>query len=373
MKSKYYWQAAVIVPALILTGLAFKINESKSLKTSFKDQFLIGTALNSKQYSRQDMSGEQLIKSQFNSITPENVMKWESIHPHPDKYDFTGADKFVQFGKEEGMFIVGHTLIWHSQLPDWVVSKSSRKDAEEVLTRMKDHIFTVVGRYKGIIKGWDVVNEALEENGTLRNSDYMKVLGESYISKAFEMAAQADPEAELYYNDYNIEQPAKREGAKRIIKNLKKKGIRIDGVGIQGHWGLNHPSIQEIENSIIEFHKLGVKVMITELDISVLPNPWDVQGADVSQNFEYDKKMDPYSKGLPESVEDRLAKRYKEIFEVFSKHKDKISRVTFWGVQDGDSWLNDWPVKGRTNYPLLFDRNYNPKPAFYSVIKTVEK
>jgi endo-1,4-beta-xylanase len=369
MKLKYYLPGAIVVVAII--GLAFKVNQS--LKTSFKDQFLIGTALNSAYYSRLDMTSEQLIKTQFNSITAENAMKWEVIHPQPDVYDFKEADKFVLFGQEEEMSIIGHTLIWHSQLPDWVVSTSSRKDTAVILKRIKDHISTVMGRYKGRVKGWDVVNEALEENGTFRNSDYMRVLGESYIRKAFEMAAQADPKAELYYNDYNIELPAKREGAIRLIKNLKKKGVRIDGVGIQGHWGLNSPSIEDIETSIIEFSRLGVKVMITELDISVLPNSWDAQGADVSKNFEYNKTMDPYTNGLPESVQARLAERYREIFEVFSRHEDKISRVTFWGVQDGDSWLNNWPVKGRTNYPLLFDRDFKPKQAFYSVIKTVEK
>jgi endo-1,4-beta-xylanase len=372
MKPKYYFLTALLIAGLSIPAFKAKkfYDANESLKASFKDYFLIGTALNSSQYSRQNILSENLIKSQFNSITPENVLKWESIHPHPDIYEFAESDKYVKFGEEEGMFIIGHTLIWHQQLPSWVVSASSPKDSVAVLKRMKDHISTVAGRYKGRIKGWDVVNEALEEDGTLRNSDYLKVLGESYIQKAFEMAAKADPQAELYYNDYNIELPAKREGAIRLIKKLKKKGVRIDGIGIQGHWGLTSPSLEDIETSIIEFSRLGIKVMITELDISVLPNPWDMQGADISQTFEYNEKMNPYAKRLPESVQAVLADRYKEIFNVLARHKDKISRVTFWGVQDGDSWLNDWPVKGRTNYPLLFDRNFKPKEAFYSVIKT---
>ena len=370
MKRIYY-----IVGLLIIAVTAFAFirhsasKEKTSLKNSFKDCFYMGVAINSTQSSGQDMFCGNLIKDQFNSISPENILKWESVHPHPDTYEFTETDKYVKFG-EEGMFIIGHTLIWHQQTPAWVVSTSSRKDSSVVLKRIQDHIKTVVGRYKGKIKGWDVVNEALEEDGTLRKSDYLKVLGESYIEKVFQMAAAADPQAELYYNDYNIELPNKREGAIKIIKNLKKKGIRIDGVGIQGHWGLTNPSLEDIETSIIEFSKLGVKVMITELDISVLPNPWDSQAADITLNAGYNKKMDPYAQNLPDSVDYLLTERYKDIFKLFVKHKDKIGRVTFWGLQDGDSWLNNWPIKGRTNYPLLFDRDCKPKKAYYSVIKT---
>jgi endo-1,4-beta-xylanase len=371
MKLKYFLIGGLLI--ILLIHAKFNNSEQSSLKTVFKNNFLIGSALNSSQYTREDLQAVRLIRTQFNSITPENILKWESIHPEPGTYDFSGADKFVAFGVEENMFIIGHTLVWHSQLPGWVVSTSSPKDSVVVMARMKEHISTVVGRYKGKIKGWDVVNEALEEDGSLRKSDYLRVLGESYLQKAFEFAAQADPAAELYYNDYNIEYTAKRAGAIKLVKKLKDKGVKIDGIGIQGHWGLNSPTLEEIETSIVQFSELGVKVMITELDVSVLKNPWDMRGADVSKNFEQDKKLDPYTEGLPDSIQHLLTERYQAIFRIFNKHKDKISRITFWGVQDGESWLNNWPIKGRTNYPLLFDRNYKPKPAYEAVLKTLNK
>jgi endo-1,4-beta-xylanase len=367
--------------SLLLAGITivlfvfWKFNKEnhESLKTAFKNNFLIGVALNSSQYMREDFQAEKLIRTQFNSISPENVLKWESIHPEQQNYNFASADKYVQFGVEENMFIIGHTLVWHSQLPAWVVAGVSPKDSAIVLNRIKEHISTVVGRYKGKINGWDVVNEALEDDGTLRKSDYLRVLGASYIQRSFEYAALADPKAELYYNDYNLVIPAKREGAIRLIKSLKAKGVKVDGIGMQGHWGLTFPSLDEIEKSIVSFSELGVKVMITEMDISVLKNPWDFNGADVSKNFEEDNKLNPYPNGLPDSVQTQLAERYKAIFQIFNKHQDKISRVTFWGVNDGQSWLNGWPIRNRTNYPLLFDRNYKPKPAYHAVLSTINK
>jgi endo-1,4-beta-xylanase len=238
---------------------------------------------------------------------------------------------------------------------------------------MTNHIKTVAGRYKGKINSWDVVNEALEEDGTLRKSVFLNKLGANYIQEAFDLAAKTDPTAELYYNDYNIEQPAKRKGAIELIKKIQASGIKINGVGIQGHWSINTLNLKEIEESILEFSKLGIKVAFTELDLTVLPNPWDLRGADVNQNYANSPKMNPYTTALPDSVGVVLAEKYKSLFELFLKHKDKISRVTFWGVNDGHSWLNGFPIKGRTNYPLLFDRNYQPKLAYKSVLELKSK
>ncbi|MCL4126903.1 UNVERIFIED_CONTAM: hypothetical protein GTU68_028836 [Idotea baltica] len=236
---------------------------------------------------------------------------------------------------------------------------------------IEDHINTVAGRYKGRIDGWDVVNEALNEDGSLRESIFLKIMGERYLELAFKMTEKADPNAELYYNDYNMWKPEKRAGAVKMIKKLKSNGVKIDGVGMQAHWSIEGPPLQEIEKSIIAYSELGIKVMFTELDITVLPNPWDLNGAAVEQNyerFEGDPKMNPYPNGMPDSIKTKLSNRYQDIFKLFSKHNDKISRVTFWGVSDGNSWLNNWPIKGRTNYPLLFDREYNPKKAYYDVL-----
>lgn len=348
----------------VFSSVCFAQNKP-TLKEVFNDDFLMGVALGTEHILERNKKANDLILREFNSITPENIMKSEVIHPEWNKYDFTLADKFIEYGKKNNLHIVGHTLVWHSQLPKFV---SKIQSADSLRLFMTEHINTVAGRYKGKVNSWDVVNEALEEDGTLRKSVFLKKLGENYIKEAFDLAAKADPTAELYYNDYNIEQPAKRKGAIELIKKLQASGTKIDGVGIQGHWNLKGASLKDIEDSIIEFSQLGIKVAFTELDITVLPNPWDLKGADVNQNFENSPFMNPYPKGLPDSVQVSLANRYHDIFNIFLKHKDKISRITFWGVNDSHSWLNGWPVRGRTNYPLLFDREFNQKPAYDAVI-----
>lgn len=214
-------------------------------------------------------------------------MKSMFTHPQKDKYDFALSDKFVAYGEKNKMFIHGHTLIWHSQLAPWMEKIA---DSTEMKAFMKDHITTIVSKYKGRINSWDVVNEALNEDGTLRQSIFLKTLGEKYLVDAFKLAEKADPKVELYYNDYNIEETAKRAGAIALIKKIKAEGGKVDGVGIQGHWRLQSPSIEEIEKSILEYSALGIKVAFTELDITVLPNPWDLKGADVNQNFEGSEK-----------------------------------------------------------------------------------
>ena len=346
-----------------------KTGTTVSLKDAYAKDFYIGTALDTNQIMERDPMVSSLIAKEFNSITPENCMKSMFLQPEKDKFDFKMADKFVAFGEKHKMFIHGHTLIWHSQLPKWM---SQIKDSLTMATAMNNHITTVVGNYKRRIHSWEVVNEALNEDGTLRKSVFLNTYGKEYLTNAFKLAAKADPKTDLYYNDYNLCNAKKREGAIELVKNLQKNGAKIDGVGEQGHWNLNSPSLDEIEQTILDFSALGVKVAITELDISVLPSPWDVVGADVNQKSEANEKMNPYPKGLPEDIKIQLAARYEAIFKLFIKHQDKISRVTLWGVNDGQSWLNDWPIKGRTNYPLLFDREFKPKEAYNSVMKLKE-
>jgi endo-1,4-beta-xylanase len=341
-----------------------------SLKSAFQNYFKMGTALNNAQIEEKDSASAILIPQQFDAITPENIMKCEVIHPTWDTYNFDLADKFVAYGKAHNMFVVGHTLVWHSQLSPFV---STIKSSDSLMLFMTNHINTVAGRYAGKVNSWDVVNEALNEDGTLRNSIFLEKLGEDYIRKAFELAAKAAPNTELYYNDYNIEQPQKRAGAIAMIKKIQASGTKIDGVGIQAHWSINGPPLEEIEKSIIEFAALGLKVSFTELDLTALPNPWDLKGADVNQNFENSPFMDPYKQSLPDSMQVKLAKGYEDLFTLFLKHQDKIDRVTFWGVNDGQSWLNGWPIKGRTNYPLFFDRNFKPKLAFEKVMALTKK
>jgi len=346
--------------------------DSVTLKDAFKNDFLVGAAINRAQIYEEDSNNDPIIKTQFNSISPENVLKWEAVHPEPDKFDFAAADTYVKFGEANHMAIIGHTLVWHSQTPAWVFEDANGKsvDRETLLNRMSNHIFTVMGRYKGRLKGWDVVNEAVADDGTLRKSRWMRIIGEDFLVKAYEFAHAADPGAELYYNDFGLENPEKRAGALALIKNLQSHGVKISGVGLQGHYGLEEPDLKQVDETISAFAALGVKVAITELDINVLPSPMRSLSADVAQRFAARAALNPYTNGLPDSVQRELADRYAGLFSVFLKHHGEISRVTFWGVSDGDSWLNDWPIRGRTSYPLLFDRKHEPKPAFRAVIES---
>lgn len=341
-----------------------------SLRETFKNDFAIGTAMNLRQIEESDPAAAELIPQQFGAVTPENIMKAEIIHPGWDRYNFEPADRLVAYAKKHNMIVNAHNLIWHSQLPFYM---RRMKDADSVRRYFTDHITTIAGRYDGKVYSWDVVNEALNEDGTLRKSIFLDKLGDDYVVEAFRLAQKAAPHTRLYYNDYNIEQPQKRAGAIALIKKIQAAGVRIDGVGIQGHWKANKIPLADIENSIREFSALGVEVMFTELDLSVLPNPFDASTADVNQRAANTEKMDPYKNGLPDSVQAILTRGYGDLFTLFLKYSVKISRVTFWGVGDGQSWLNNWPIPGRTNYPLLFDRQFKPKPAFYSVIAAKSK
>lgn len=341
-----------------------------SLRNTFEKDFDIGTAPGNYLLNNQPELAEW-IPRQFNTITPENIMKAGLIHPEWNRYDFTAADQLVDFASRHKLLVNAHTLIWHSQLPAFT---RSMRNADSVRMFFRDHIQTVAGRYRGKVHSWDVVNEALDEDGSLRKSIFLNSLGEDYIVEAFRLAGQADPAAELYYNDYNIEQPRKRAGAIKLIKKLQAAGVRIDGVGIQGHWSAGDVPLEKIEQSILEFSALGIQVMFTELDLSVLPNPWNNNTADINQTASGNRPaLNPYPGGLPDSVQTKLSNSYAQLFRLFLKHSDKISRITFWGINDGHSWLNNWPIRGRTNYPLLFDRQNQPKQAFYAVIGTKDK
>ena len=342
-----------------------------ALKDVFKNDFMIGAALNPRQFFEQDRRAVEIVTTHFNTITPENVLKWALVHPEPARYDFKAADRYVEFGEKRGMFIVGHTLVWHNQTPAWVFqdAKGNALDRESLLQRLREHIFTVVGRYKGTIKGWDVVNEALNQDGSMRQSAWFKIIGEDYLAKAFEFAHEADPSAELYYNDYDLELPAKRAGAVALLKKLKKSGVPVHAVGLQNHNLMDWPSAADEDATIGAFAALGLKVNITELDVDVLPRTTK-PGADYPVDAPVTPQLNPYVDHLPDTMQLALAKRYAELFQVYEKHRNEIDRVTFWGVGDGDSWLNNWPMKGRTNYPLLFDRYGRAKPALAAIMST---
>ena len=350
--------------------------EQPALRDVYKDDFYVGVALNDNQIRGEEPEVTALVQRHFNSLSPENVLKWAEVHPEPNRYDFEAADRFVAYGEKLKMHIIGHTLVWFHQTPNWVFQDESGKPVkhEVLLQRMKDHIFTVVGRYKGRIHGWDVVNEAIVPDGRFRPNKWLEIIGEDYVLRAYEYARQADPDAQLYYNDYNMWMPDQWKGVIRLVENLQSNGIRIDGLGIQGHWGLDYPDLEEIETFIIALANLNVKLMITELDVTVLPFAEQYMDKKLSSlDPELQKELNPYASALPVSVQLEQARRYTEFFSIFRKHSDKISRVSFWGVHDGQSWRSDWPVIGRTDYPLLFDRNCQPKSAFDAVVKTGQR
>lgn len=375
------WGAAPIAfdrrPSAPLTEVPVNAQEPTPLKDAFKGKFLIGTAVSTRVLQGQDAATEKLVRTHFDSLTAENAMKPDALQPREGQFNFTDADRLMEIAKESGAKVVGHTLVWHGQTPGWFFEgKDGQPVTREVaLARMRTHIKTVVGRYKGRVREWDVVNEAINDGpGVLRNSPWLKAIGDDYIAEAFRAAHEADPDALLIYNDYNIEQNYKRPKALELLKKLVDQKVPIHGVGIQSHWRMPDLPLAEAEQAIKEFSALGLKVMITELDLGVLPTRY--QGADISRTEamtpEQVAVMNPYSKGLPNEVAQKHAEKYREAFELFFRHRKVIDRVTLWGAHDGNSWLNGFPVRGRTDYPLLFDRELKAKPAFFAVQRVAQ-
>jgi len=354
----------VLAAALLaVAGSAQSVERAVTLKDAFKQCFMIGVALNQRQFTEQDTNGAALVKAQFNAVSPENVMKWERIHPRPgpEGYDFEAADRYVEFGEKNGMFIVGHTLIWHAQTPRWVFEGEGTNaiTREALLERMRDHIHTVVGRYKGRIKAWDVVNEALNEDGSLRRSRWYHIIGEDYIAKAFEYAHEADPAAELRYNDYALEKEPKRNGAITLVKKLKGQNVPIHGLGSQTHANLTSPSAESLDAALTAFAELGMPISITELDVNAARGGQRSLSAEVSENTQAG------AGGVVSDAQQKLADQYGSLFRVFLKHRKEIKLVTFWGVTDRDSWRS-------FGTPLLFDGEWRPKPAYDAVIAEVK-
>jgi endo-1,4-beta-xylanase len=347
-----------------------------TLREAFAENFLMGVALGKSQVDGGNPEAGRIAARQFSAVTAENDMKWESIHPQPDVYQFKAADAYVAFAEENRMKLIGHTLVWHSQTPAWVFQNNDGRPAtrDELLERMHAHIRTVVGRYKGKVFSWDVVNEALSDGGPeiLRDSPWRKIIGDDFLDHAFRFAREADPQAKLYYNDYGLEDPRKRANCVKLLAGMIRRGVPIDGVGTQSHFQLNHPSAAEIEKTIEDFAALGLKVAVTELDVDVLPSRGPVGNADIARAEKGGDGMNPYTSGLPDDMQEMLAKRYGEILGIYVRHRKSIERVTFWGLDDGHSWLNHFPIRGRTNHPLLIDRNLNPKPAFFAVMKAAK-
>jgi endo-1,4-beta-xylanase len=329
-------------------------DSTKGLKDYYQNYFTIGVAV-----SPASLTGAQseLILKHFGSLTAENVMKPALIHPEENRYFWDNADKIVEYAQTNGLKVRGHTLVWHQQTPGWFFRDSAGNTVtkEVLLARLKEHITTVISRYKGKVYAWDVVNEALDDNDSkiYRETEWFKICGEEYIAKAFQWAHEADPDALLFYNDYNTEFAGKRDKVFNLVKRLLEAGIPVHGVGLQGHWNIINPTEKDLRDAIEKYSKLGLKLQITELDVSVYST----------------LETDPSDNLFTPIREQKQLEKYKMIFKVFREYKNVISGITFWNVSDKSSWLDNFPVKGRKNYPLLFDQNLKPKKAYWEVVK----
>lgn len=339
-----------------------------SLSRAFDGKFTIGAAIDTSIVNGLRPQADSLVKKHFNSIVAENCMKCMYMHPAENQYFFDDADRFVDYGERNNMEIIGHCLVWHSQMAPWFCydDKGELVEPEVLRQRIVDHVTTIVSRYKGRVKGWDVVNEVVVEGGELRDSPLSKIMGEEFIYTAFEAAHAADPDAQLYLNDYGMDNAGRRDSYVRIIRELKNRGLRIDAIGMQGHLGMEYPDVAEFEKSLEAYAAEGVKVMISELDMSALP--YISRSANVGDTVAFMKKLNPYPEQLPDSVANIWNDRMATFFNIFDEHSADVQRVTAWGVDDGYSWKNDFPMKGRKEYPLLFDRNFQPKPFIRDII-----
>ena len=336
------------------------LDSAKGLKEYYNDYFPVGVAVSPRSLRSDEAN---LIVRHFNSITAENAMKMGPIHPREHEYFWRDADSIVAFAQRNKLKMRGHTLCWHNQTPAWLfVDNSGNQVTKDVLLqRLKDHITAVVTRYKGKIYAWDVVNEAISDkaNEYIRPTKWSQIIGEEYIARAFEYAHAADPDALLFYNDYNEINPVKREKIIRLVKSLKDAGVPIHGVGLQAHWAVNEPTKDQLDSTLSRFATLGLPLHITELDISVYSKEHSARernAADTDTRFTAEK-------------EQLQMEKYRMIFEQFRKHRNHISSVTFWNISDRHSWLDNFPVRGRKDYPLLFDSTLQPKKAFWEVVK----
>lgn len=357
---KIVWFSLSLLPFTCF-GQAKEGNDEadKGLKDYYKTYFPMGVAIRP-----QSVNGAEaaLILKHFESVTAENAMKMGPIHPEENQFFWKDADAIVDFAVANNLKIRGHTLCWHNQTPNWLFKDASGNNVtkEVLLKRLRDHINAVVSRYKGKIYAWDVVNEVIDDDDSkyFRDSPWYKICGEEFVAKAFEYAHEADPDALLFYNDYNTESPGKRDRIYRMIKEMLDKKVPIHGVGLQAHWSIFAPTEQALRQSIEKFSSLGLKIQFTELDVSVYQ----------SEHNRRERRADETDSFTPE-LETKQIEMYKMVFRVFRQYKDVITGVTFWNVSDKSSWLDNFPVRGRKNYPLLFDQNLKPKKVYWEVVR----
>ena len=371
----------------ILISVHSQDTNKKGLSDDYKDHFMIGTIYHGAVLGNDNQNLNQkkefeITNREFNAITAENCMKPMYLIDENGAYDFEESDAFVAYAQSNGLTIIGHTLVWKNSAPDWFFKGDDGKvvSRDVLIQRLEAYIETVVTRYKGKIAYWDVVNEAVDifrtkdgqKYAKLKSTPWHDIIGDDYIKIAYEAAHRADPDCKLLYNDFNMYQKEKIDFIIAMVKSLRTQGVPIHGIGSQGHMFMQHPLLEEVEYWLKACYKANIPLHITEMDISVLPNAWKHKGASVEDRFDLAAEFNPYSKGIPERVLKQQARRYKALFKLFLKYSSNVERVTFWGVWDGNSWRNYLPMQGRTDYPLLFDRNFKKKTSL-SCLESIGK
>jgi len=367
-------RAESLVLLLLITNAAVGAESTapRSLRAAAGGVFTIGVGIHDRIPERP--ADWPLLTAQFSSVTPENCLKPDPVQIAEGKFNFTRSDAFVDFASSNGIQVVGHCLVWakDDRTPPWFFRDGTNAVGRDLLlARMKTHIDTVAGRYRGRIAMWDVVNEALDDGTNfLRPSGWSAACGEDFIVKAFEFTHAVDPGALLIYNDYNNELPAKRARLMRLVRLLREKNTPVHAIGLQGHYEIDRVPLAEIEATLAAMRDLRMKVVVSELDIDVVPRgKWWADGGKHRAEL---AKLDPYREGCPPEILKRQADQYAQLFRLFRKYSDVVVRVSFWNLHDGQSWLNTFPWT-RVNYPLLFDREGKPKPAFDAVVAELQK
>lgn len=363
----------IIIIALCAVALPL---HAQSLAEAYRDYWYTGVSVNQWEVEGDQESHWDVITKNFNWVVAENCMKCEVIHPQEGVYDFTLADKFVDKAKAAGLKVQGHCLIWHSQCAPWFHFDKDGKlvSREELKKRMREHIYTIVSHFKGRIDAWDVCNECFEDDGSPRKSLFWQILGTDYIPLAFQYAHEADPNVQLFYNDYSMNKPTKVEGVANFFRPLIEQGLPVTAIGMQGHMILEDAKelLPQYDHSIKTIAALGVPTFFSELDLSVLPNPYGFSGANVSDRFTYTPEKDPFKEGLTKEKEAEINQYWVDFYKMLIPHKDDILRVNFWCLNDANSWRNDFPIQGRSDYATLYDRQNQPKGMIQEIINLVK-
>ena len=349
---------------------------AQGLKDAYRNLWRTSVSVNQWQVEGEQSADWPVIARHFDWVVAENCMKSEVVHPQEGVYDFTLADQFVDKARAAGLKVMGHCLVWHSQCPRWFHYDAEGRlvSADVLKKRMREHIFTVMNHFRGRVDAWDVVNEAFLDDGTPRQSLFYQILGTDYIPLAFQYAHEADPSAELYYNDFSMNKAVKVESVCRFFEPLIRQGLPITAIGMQGHLILeDNTYLSEYEHSIETIASLGIPTFFSELDLSVLPNPYGFAGANVTDKFTYRPELDPYKNGLPAGIAAKADQFWLDFYRLLLRHQKDVLRVGFWCLNDGCSWRNDFPVRGRTDYATLFDRQSQPKPVVKKLIDLINK